>query len=86
MKTKKAPPAKTKPSQVVGRLPEGTVVVRNYNGKDYRVKILANGAYEMDGKAFDSLTALAKEITKYPSISGPQFFKPAFEAATNGKK
>jgi hypothetical protein len=53
------------------RLPAaGTTIVRAYKGKDYRVKVLADG-FELDGKPFRSLTALARAVTGYAAISGP---------------
>ena len=81
---KKTPAAKTKAPRVAGKLPIGTVLTREYKGKPYTVEIIDDG-YRYEGETFSSLTALAKAITKYPNISGPEFFKPAFEAA-NAKK
>jgi len=51
----------------------GATLTREYKGVVYEVRILADGvAYE--GRAFRSLTAVAKEITGYKSISGTNFF------------
>ena len=53
------------------RLPAaGTVIVRTYKGKEHRVKVLED-SFELDGKTYRSLTALAKFVTGYAAISGP---------------
>lgn len=57
----------------------GTVIERVYKAKPYRVEVLEQG-FKFDGREWRSLTAIAKEITKAPAISGPRFFgidKPA---------
>jgi hypothetical protein len=56
------------------RLPAaGTVIEREYKGKTYRVEVLERG-FKHDGKEWRSLTAIAKEVTGYASISGTLFF------------
>ena len=46
-----------------GRLPPpGTVLTRSYKGGVVRVKVLADG-FEFDGRAFRSLSAVAKAVT-----------------------
>ena len=37
------------------------------------VKVTADG-FRYGGTTYSSLTAVAKAVTKYPSISGPRFF------------
>jgi hypothetical protein len=45
------------------RLPEpGTLLEKNYKGKDYKVKVLENG-FEYNGTHFRSLSRIAREIT-----------------------
>ena len=45
------------------RLPApGSTLTRQYHGREIRVLVLDDG-YEMDGRRFDSLSALAREIT-----------------------
>ena len=56
----------------------GTTLVREYNGITYRVKVLDDARFDLDGRAFKSLSAVARAITG-TSYSGPVFFglKPA---------
>jgi len=57
------------------RLPAaGTTLTRTYKGKELNVAVLEEG-FRHDGRDFRSLTALAREITGYPAISGPAFFR-----------
>lgn len=56
--------------------PMTETITRNYKGKDH-VITAKDGKYEYEGKTYGSLTAVAKEITGYKSISGPAFFKTA---------
>ena len=53
-------------------LPLGTQLVREWNGRIYRVSVTPDG-FEMDGQAFSSLSAIAKRITG-AEWSGPRFF------------
>ncbi|MEM7472554.1 MAG: DUF2924 domain-containing protein [Pseudomonadota bacterium] len=50
----------------------GTQLVREWNGRIYRVNVSADG-FEMDGRSFNSLSAVAKQITG-AQWSGPRFF------------
>ena len=57
------------------RLPAaGTVMKRTFKGNEIKVTVLEHG-FRWEGKEYKSLTALALEITGYPAISGPAFFK-----------
>jgi hypothetical protein len=82
-KTQVAKKAKTAPARERDpRLPAaGTTLTRSYKGEEYRVKVLAEG-FEYEGKPFRSLTALAREITGYPAISGPAWWGIAEGSAT----
>lgn len=53
-------------------LTNGTQLVREWNGRVYRVQIIADG-FEMDGQRYSSLSAIAKRITG-AEWSGPRFF------------
>ena len=50
----------------------GTHLVRDWNGRTYRVEVTAEG-YVLDGANFASLSAVAKRITG-TGWSGPRFF------------
>ena len=50
----------------------GTHLVREWNGRTYRVKVSEAG-YVLDGTTFPSLSAVAKRITG-TAWSGPRFF------------
>ena len=50
----------------------GTQLVREWNGRVYRVNVTSDG-FEMDGQTFSSLSAVAKRITG-AEWSGPRFF------------
>lgn len=50
----------------------GTHLVREWNGRTYRVEVTDNG-YVLDGAAYRSLSAVAKRITG-TAWSGPRFF------------
>lgn len=51
----------------------GTTLVREYNGLTYRVTVLDDARFELEGRAFKSLSAVARAITG-TSYSGPVFF------------
>ncbi len=51
----------------------GTVMVREYHGIEYRVTVLADGHFEMDGQRYRSLSAVARHITG-SRWNGPAFF------------
>ena len=64
-----------KPSMLTKTAPllsAGTNLVREWNGRTYRVEVTDNG-FEMDGKNYGSLTAIAKRITG-AHWSGARFF------------
>ena len=50
----------------------GALLVREWNGRTYRVEVLAEG-YRFDGRTWPSLTAIARRITG-TNWSGPRFF------------
>jgi hypothetical protein len=50
----------------------GVQLVREWNGRSYRVEVLDEG-FRMDGKSYRSLTAIARKITG-AHWSGPRFF------------
>ncbi len=50
----------------------GTQLIREWNGRKYRVEVRDDG-YVMDGESFRSLSAIALRITG-TSWSGPRFF------------
>ena len=51
----------------------GTVLIREFDGKDYHVTVAMDGRFEFDGHKFRSLSAIAKQITG-TQWSGPLFF------------
>ena len=51
----------------------GTTLVREYNGITYRVRVLEDGRFDLDGRPFKSLSAVARAITG-SVYSGPVFF------------
>lgn len=53
-------------------LAPGTQLVREWNGRPYRVEV-TDGGFTLDGKSYRSLTAIAKKITG-AHWSGPRFF------------
>ena len=53
-------------------LPLGTQLVREWNGRIYRVNVKTDG-FEIDGENYNSLSAVAKRITG-AEWSGPRFF------------
>ena len=50
----------------------GTHLVREWNGRSYQVEVLEDG-FQMDGKQYRSLSAIARKITG-AHWSGPRFF------------
>ena len=50
----------------------GSLLVREWNGRTYRVEVRAEG-YRFDGRTWPSLTAIARRITG-TNWSGPRFF------------
>ena len=59
----RVPPAAAKP---------GSHLIREWNGRTYQVEVI-EGRYVMDGKAWRSLSAIARHITG-AHWSGPRFF------------
>ena len=51
----------------------GAKFLREWQGKTHEVLILANGQFAFDGKAYRSLSVIAREITG-AHWSGPRFF------------
>jgi hypothetical protein len=74
---KTAAPKATKPATKKPRDPKapavGTTIERTFKGETYRLKVTAEG-YALGDQVFRTLTAAAKAVTKYPSISGPRFW------------
>lgn len=58
----------------------GTVLIREFDGIDYRVTVAIDGRFEMDGYKYGSLSAVAKHIT------GTQWSGPAFFGLDQGEK
>ncbi|WP_138935373.1 DUF2924 domain-containing protein [Roseovarius arcticus] len=56
----------------VASLRSGTQLVREWNGRTYQVQVIENG-FELDGRTWASLSAIAKHITG-ATWSGPRFF------------
>jgi hypothetical protein len=54
-------------------LAPGTTLVREYNGVTYRVMVMDDGRFELNGHPFKSLSKVAREITG-TVYSGPVFF------------
>lgn len=79
----------TKPAQKAGRgelvrLAPGTVLTRDFMGKTHRVVAMSDGQFEYGGKPYNSLTAIANEISG-SRWSGPAFFGLR-DAQKNGKE
>lgn len=55
------------------RLMPGTTLIREWDRREYRVTVLPDGYYELDGKRYKSLSAAARAITG-THWSGPAFF------------
>jgi hypothetical protein len=53
--------------------PVGTVLTRLYQDVEHRVTIEAEGCYEYQGRRYDNLSVIAREITG-TRWSGPLFF------------
>ena len=51
----------------------GTVLIREYQGTEYRVIATADGQYDYEGRMYPSLSMIAREITG-TRWSGPLFF------------
>lgn len=55
------------------RLMPGAVLVREWEQREYRVVVTADGQYALDGKTYRSLSAVARAVTG-THWSGPAFF------------
>ena len=55
------------------RLMAGTALIREYQGRTHRVTVMSDGQYEFEGRAYRSLSMIAREITG-TRWSGPVFF------------
>ena len=51
----------------------GTVLIREFDGRDYQVTVTTDGRFELEGLKYKSLSAVAKHITG-TQWSGPVFF------------
>ena len=67
-----AKPETTTTARRGSAFPPGTQLVREWNGRIYRVNVKTDG-FEMDGESYTSLSAVAKRITG-AEWSGPRFF------------
>jgi hypothetical protein len=62
----------SKPTDRDPRLPAiGTTITRHFKDRDLKIRVLADG-FELDGKHFSSLSALAKHVVGY-GVSGFAF-------------
>jgi len=68
-----ARPNPTKTARRQSRLSAGTVIVREWHGREYRVEVLADG-YLFEGKRYRSLSGVAHQIAGV-RWSGKRFFK-----------
>ncbi len=55
------------------RIVPGTVLVREFDDREHRVTVMADGGLEYEGRRFKSLSAAARHITG-TQWSGPLFF------------
>jgi hypothetical protein len=51
----------------------GTTLIRDWDDREYRVTVAADGRYELNGQTFTSLSAAAHHITG-TKWNGPKFF------------
>lgn len=63
----------------------GTVLLREYESNEYRVTVTPEGFYDLNGKVFKSLSAVARHITSV-NWSGPRFFGVEPSSGKNGGK
>lgn len=63
---------KTSTKRVTAVLP-GSTLLREFDGREYRVTVMPDGRYEFEGQPYKSLSAIAKLITG-TQWSGPAFF------------
>jgi hypothetical protein len=57
------------------QLAPGTVMVRDYNGITYRVTVLSDGRFELDGRPYTSLSCTNRLIAVPPFIANISFLK-----------
>jgi hypothetical protein len=73
--------------QLPRQIKPGSELVRTWNGRTYRVMVMADG-FAHDGKTFSSLSEIASDITG-TNWNGPRFFglrsSSNGESATNGR-
>ena len=62
------------------RLAAGTRITREWQGKAQQVVVLADGAFEHEGRCYRSLSAIARKITGV-RWNGPRFFGLRDESA-----
>ena len=55
------------------RMMPGTTLIREWDRREYRVTVLPDGYYELNGQRYKSLSAAARAITG-THWSGPAFF------------
>jgi hypothetical protein len=63
---------KVPPAGSAAALRPGVCLMREWNGRTYRVEVVAEG-FRMDGRHYRSLSAIARQITG-ARWSGPRFF------------
>ena len=78
------PRAKAGRGEVVKLVP-GTMLTREFNDATHRVVTLPNGQFEYTGKPYNSLTAIANEISG-TRWSGPAFFGLKASKSRKGSK
>ncbi len=63
---------KVPPAGSAAALRPGVCLLREWNGRTYRVEVVADG-FRLDGRTYRSLSAIARQITG-AQWSGPRFF------------
>jgi hypothetical protein len=66
------------------RIKPGSELVRTWNGRTYRVMVMADG-FAHDGKTFSSLSEIASDITG-TNWNGPRFFGLRFPPMTSDRE
>jgi hypothetical protein len=66
------------------RIKPGSELVRTWNGRTYRVMVMADG-FAHDGKTFSSLSEIASDITG-TNWNGPRFFGLRSAAMTSSRE
>ncbi len=70
---KKATKRKAAKKRAGKRKAKAQTIERTFKGKKHVVTVTADG-FTYRGSTYRSLTAIAKKITGYKSVSGPRFF------------